>query len=63
MIRKIWGTHPPVWRRVVIPEKLSFENLHQVIQILFGWQNAHLHDFACEASPNSLQFTGQLAGV
>lgn len=42
----IENTHPPVWRRVVIPEKITFEDLHEVIQILFGWQNAHLHDFA-----------------
>ena len=42
----IENPHPPVWRRVVIPEKITFEDLHEVIQILFGWQNAHLHDFA-----------------
>lgn len=42
----IENTHPPVWRRVVIPEKITFADLHQVIQILFGWQEAHLHDFA-----------------
>lgn len=41
----IEGTHPPVWRRVVIPEKITFADLHKVIQILFGWQDAHLHDF------------------
>ena len=42
----IENTHPPVWRRVVIPEKITFADLHQVIQILFGWQDAHMHDFA-----------------
>ena len=42
----IENTHPPVWRRVVIPEKITFENLHEVIQILFDWNDAHLHDFS-----------------
>ena len=38
-------THPPVWRRVVIPEQISFYHLHQIIQTIFGWKDAHLHDF------------------
>ncbi len=39
-------THPPVWRRVVIPERISFYELHLVIQCLFGWENCHLHNFS-----------------
>ncbi len=39
-------THPPVWRRVVIPERISFYELHLVIQCLFGWENYHLHSFS-----------------
>ena len=31
------NTHPPVWRRVMIPEKITFEDLHKIIQILFDW--------------------------
>lgn len=38
-------THPPVWRRVIIPEMITFAELHQMIQILFGWSDSHLHDF------------------
>ena len=38
-------THPPVWRRILIPEKITFEELHRVIQIVFGWTDEHLHDF------------------
>ena len=41
----IEDTHPPVWRRVLIPEKITFEELHRVIQIVFGWTDEHLHDF------------------
>ncbi len=39
-------THPPVWRRVVIPERISFYELHLVIQCLFGWEDCHLHGFS-----------------
>ena len=39
-------THPPVWRRIVLPEKITYEDLHKVLQIAFGWTNEHLHDFS-----------------
>lgn len=38
-------THPPVWRRVVIPDKITFVELHEIIQVLFGWEDEHLHEF------------------
>ena len=41
----IEDTHPPVWRRVVIPDKITFYDLHQIIQVVFRWEEAHLHDF------------------
>ena len=27
----IEDTHPPVWRRILIPEMITFEQLHEVI--------------------------------
>ena len=41
----IEGTYPPVWRRVVIPDKITFRELHEMIQILFAWSDAHPHEF------------------
>ena len=41
----IEDTHPPVWRRVAIPDKITFAELHEIIQILFGWEDEHLHEF------------------
>ena len=41
----IEDTHPPVWRRVVIPDKITFMELHEIIQTLFGWEDEHLHEF------------------
>lgn len=39
-------THPPVWRRVLVPEKITFYELHKVIQTVFGWEDDHLHSFS-----------------
>ncbi len=34
-----------LWRRVMIPHGFSFSQLHEVIQIIFGWENYHKHEF------------------
>ena len=34
-----------VWRRLIIPHKISFKQLHDILQIIFNWRNYHLHDF------------------
>lgn len=39
-------TKPPVWRRLLVPENYTFERFHSVIQIAFGWENAHLYSFS-----------------
>lgn len=39
------NTHPPVWRRIIVPERITFEELHHTVQILFSWENDHLHEF------------------
>ncbi|MEI9910950.1 MAG: plasmid pRiA4b ORF-3 family protein [Bacteroidota bacterium] len=39
-------TYPPVWRRVLAPERFSFLQMHSLIQISFGWENSHLFQFS-----------------
>lgn len=41
--------NPPVWRRIVIPDNFTFNDLHLAIQKSFGWSNYHLYQF--ERSP------------
>lgn len=41
-----------IWRRVQIPANYSFRSLHNVIQIVFDWQNYHLHEFSVERKDN-----------
>lgn len=39
------NTEPPIWRRVLILNNLTLGDLHDVIQISMGWNDAHLHQF------------------
>lgn len=45
---------PPVWRRIVIPENATFEDLHIILQIAFGWETEHLHNFTFSDSHFSI---------
>jgi hypothetical protein len=39
------GFRPPIWRRVRLPVTVTLADLHEVIQVLFGWDGDHLHLF------------------
>ena len=39
------GSKPPVWRRFIVPDSITLPKLHQVIQIVMGWTDTHLHEF------------------
>jgi hypothetical protein len=39
------GSKPPIWRRLTVPESITLERLHELIQIAFGWTDSHLHLF------------------
>jgi len=36
---------PLIWRRFVVPGCITLDRLHDVIQIVMGWQDTHLHEF------------------
>lgn len=49
------SSKPPIWRKVKVNESLTFDEFHLVIQILFGWSNAHMYQFSPKgygSSPN-----------
>lgn len=41
---------PPIWRRVSVPSTLMLDQVHDLLQLLFGWTDSHLHRFALGAS-------------
>jgi len=45
-------SEPEIWRLLEVDASLRLDQLHQVLQIAMGWENAHLHAFS-EAPPYS----------
>ncbi len=39
------STRPPVWRRVLVPGDTTLRQLHDLLQIVMGWTDSHLHQF------------------
>jgi hypothetical protein len=39
------GASPPIWRRLRLPAAATLGQVHHVIQVAFGWDDSHLHDF------------------
>ena len=40
---KLVGIEPIIWRRIQVPAKFSFWDLHVAIQDAMGWLDYHLH--------------------
>ena len=41
---------PSVWRRILVPETFTFQNLHDAIQDVMGWDDCHLHCFSVKTN-------------
>lgn len=39
------GISPLIWRRILVRETTTIGDLHEILQILFGWTDFHLHVF------------------
>ena len=39
------GSKPKIWRRILIESNTKLPVLHQIIQIIAGWRNQHMHQF------------------
>jgi hypothetical protein len=40
------GTDPALWRRLELASDLFLDQVHDIIQVAFGWTDSHLHRFA-----------------
>lgn len=36
---------PEIWRQVLVEDSISFEKLHEIFQLVMGWDNYHLYKF------------------
>jgi len=39
------GIEPPIWRRIQVPAYVTLARLHDVLQVVMGWWDYHLHEF------------------
>jgi hypothetical protein len=42
---------PMIWRRVLVPDSYTLQELHGVVQVAMGWQSFHLYQFVIRAVP------------
>ena len=42
----VLGTNPPIWRCVLAPSSLMLDKVHRMLQIVFGWEDCHMHEFS-----------------
>jgi hypothetical protein len=42
---ELLDVRPIVWRRLIVPERITLPKLHQAFQTAFGWTDSHLHEF------------------
>ena len=47
---------PPIWRRLAVRSDMTLAKLHDVIQIVMGWQNCHLHQFIVGDDDNPIYY-------
>ena len=38
-------SNPPIFRRVEVPDSFNLADLHTIIQVSMGWDDAHAHQF------------------
>ena len=36
---------PAIWRRLVVPSKITLKQLHEIFQAVTGWEDTHEHEF------------------
>lgn len=36
---------PAIWRRFIVPADITLDRLHDIIQIVMGFNDSHLHEF------------------
>ena len=36
---------PPIWRRLLVASNATLKRLHDIIQVVMGWENSHMYAF------------------
>lgn len=54
-IRKI---SPQIWRRLLVRSDSTIAELHEILQVTFGWSDEHLHQFLIRGKPYGIGRSG-----
>ena len=60
---RIWIRHisPQVWRRLLVRSDSTIAQLHDTLQIAFGWADEHLHQFLIRGKPYGIGRSGWMS--
>lgn len=42
------GIRPPIWRRLLVLSNTKLDEFHEILQVVMGWTDSHLHAFVCD---------------
>jgi hypothetical protein len=51
---------PQIWRRLLVRSDSTIAELHDVLQIAFGWMDGHLHQFLIRGKPYGIGRIGDI---
>ena len=54
---------PLIWRRLLVPADTSLAGLHDILQVVFGWSDEHLHRFVVHGADYDAAHGDDLAAV
>ena len=54
------GISPLVWRRLLVRSDATIADLHQTLQLSFGWSGDHLHRFVIHGGEHGISYSGGL---
>jgi Plasmid pRiA4b ORF-3-like protein len=52
------GISPIIWRRLLVRSDSTIANLHDTLQITFGWSDDHLHRFLIHGRQDGVAYIG-----
>lgn len=60
---RIWIRHfsPQIWRRLLVHSDNTIVQLHDTLQIAFGWTDEHLHRFLIRGKPYGIGRSGGIS--
>ena len=50
------GIEPPIWRTMVVPGAISLHTLHKMLQVVMGWENAHVYLFRLSINEKTIVY-------